>query len=218
MWCIGTLDETYRKRMYHLLELYAQPYNPLEPVVCIDEKSKQLIAHTRTPLPPSPGKDAKVDYEYKRNGTRNLFFCVEPLAGKRVVEVTEQRKKADFVAFIKTLLTHHYPDVRRLHIVLDNLNTHFEKSFTDTLSEEEAQAILSKVTFHYTPTHASWLNMAEIEIGIFDRQGIKGRIPTEKKLTDRINALAERRNAQKAKIHWTFTKEKADLKLGKHYV
>lgn len=208
----------YRTRMYHLLELYAKPYDPEEPVLCVDEKSKQLIAQVRTPLRLKLGRDTLEDYEYQRRGTRNLFVCVEPQAGRRVVKVTNHRKKEDFVQFVRELSEIHYPHTRKIHLVLDNLNTHFEKCFEDVLPAVEAQALLSRIVFHHTPKHASWLNMAELEIGILDRQGIKGRIGTQEELKRRTDALVERRNAKCAKIHWTFTREKADEKLKKHYV
>lgn len=151
-------------------------------------------------------------------GTRNLFICVEPSAGKRVVKVTKNRKKEDFVQFVRELSEIHYPHARKIHLVLDNLNTHFEKCFYDVLPESEAKALLCRIVFHYTPKHVSWLNMAELEIGILDRQGIKGRIATEEELQSRVDALVERRNARNAKIHWRFTREMADEKLSRHYV
>lgn len=129
MWCIGALTEEYRQRMYNLLDLYARPLRQDEPVICIDEKSLQLIGNSRTPLPMAQHTPAKQDYEYTRNGTTNLFVAVEPKAGQRIVSVTERRGKVDFVAFIGGLLTSAYAKARRVHLVLDNLNTHFKKRF-----------------------------------------------------------------------------------------
>lgn len=214
MWCIGKIDEQYRHRMYELIDLYERPYDPLEPVVCVDEKSKQLLGHTRKPL---PGKIRKEDYEYTRNGTRNIFMGVEPLAGRRVVQLTGHRKKEDFANYIKMLVDDIYPLTFLIHIVLDNLNTHFEKSFYETFGPEEAKRILSKVRFHYTPKHASWLNMAEIEIGIMDRQCLNRRIPDEETMVRELKAWQNGRNEKQAKILWSFSKQDADDKLGKHY-
>lgn len=166
MWCIGALTDEYRSRMYALLELYARPLKRTEPVICIDEKSLQLIGHSRAPLPMTSHRPAKQDYEYERNGTTNMFVAVEPKGGKRIVSVTAHRGKVDFVAFIKELLTGAYAKARRVHLVLDNLNTHFRKCFDDVLGTRVAAKLLRRVQFHYTPKHVSWLNMAEIEIGI----------------------------------------------------
>jgi hypothetical protein len=218
MWCIGKITSQYRQRMYNLLDLYALPYNREEPVVCVDEKSKQLLASTRPNIAGKPGQTTKIDYEYEREGTRNLFVAVEPLAGWRHVQVTLQRKTVDFVEFIRQLLQGRYRRVKRVHLVLDNLNTHFAKGFVAVLGAKRAEKLLRRVVFHYTPTHASWLNMAEIEIGILDKQCLKGRIATEDKLVAEVDAWQKRRNQQRKTINWTFTREKADTKLGKYYV
>lgn len=214
MWCIGEIDEEYRERMYNLLDLYAEPYDPQRPVICFDEKSKQLIGHIKEPL---HGKTVKEDYNYKRNGTRNIFMAVEPKGGKRYTEVTTRRKKPDFAKFIRRLADEEYPHAKKIRLVMDNLNTHNESSFYETFGKEEAERILKKLKFHYTPKHASWLNMAEIEIGIMDRQSIRGRIHDEKTLKRRIAVWQGLRNFKKKKIKWTFTKEKAEKKLGRHY-
>lgn len=214
MWCIGKIDREYRERMYDIIALYERPYAANEPVICVDEKSKQLLG---TPHGTIAGKIRKVDYEYTRNGTRNIFVAVEPKAGKRTTKVTKRRKKEDFAQFIKALIAR-YPTARIIHIVLDNLNTHFAKSFTDTFDEEEAERILNRIQFHYTPKHASWLDMAEIEIGSLDRQCLNQRIPTEKRMKQEIKAWENKRNKSKATISWTFSKQNADQKLGKHYI
>ena len=177
MWCIGQLTTQYRQRMYEVLDLYERPYNSHEPVVCVDEKSKQLLAPKHSDLPMQPGKAGKVDYEYERKGTRNLFVAVEPLAGWRQVQVTRHRKKADFVHFIRQLLQGRYRDAKKVHLVLDNLNTHFAKVFVEILGAKRAQKLLSRVEFHYTPKHGSWLNMAEIEFSILLRGGRLGTGP-----------------------------------------
>jgi hypothetical protein len=218
MWCIGALTEEYRQRMYALLELYARPLCQAEPVICIDEKSLQLIAHSRDPLPMAAHSPTKQDYEYVRNGTTNLFVAVEPKAGQRIVEVTAQRGKIDFVAFVSDLLTNAYAKARRVHLVLDNLNTHFRKSFDDVLGKRTAGKLLRRVQFHYTPKHASWLNMAEIEIGILSRQCLDRRIPSRELLQSEVDAWQEARNAEERTIEWKFTRQDADQKLGRHYV
>lgn len=218
MWCIGKLTPEYRRRMYNVLDLYARPYDPQEPVICVDEKSKQLLAETRVPLAMKPGYPQKVDYEYERRGTRNLFVAVEPLAGWRQVVVTAQRCKPDFVRFIQQLMRGRYRQAKRVHIVLDNLNIHFAKCFVDVLGQRRAATLLSRIQFHYTPAHASWLNMAEIEIGILDKQCLNRRIPSEAELVREVRAWTAKRNRQRKTINWSFTKEQADKKLGKHYI
>lgn len=218
MWCIGTLTEEYRRRMYDLLALYAKPLREDEPVICIDEKSLQLLAHSREPLPMVPGARAKQDYEYARKGTVNLFVAVEPKAGQRVVSVTAQRGKVDFVAFVQALLTDTYAAARKVHLVLDNLNIHFRKCFEDVLGKRAASALLRRVHFHYTPKHASWLNMAEIEIGILSRQCLDRRISDRELLRVEVDAWQFDRNEQQRTIEWKFTRQDADRKLGRHYV
>ena len=218
MWCIGKLTEEYRRRMYDLLALYAKPLRRDEPVICIDEKSLQLLGHSREPLPMAAHAAYKQDYEYKRNGTANLFVAVEPKAGQRIVSVTEQRTKVDFVAFVGDLLAGAYATARRVHLVLDNLNTHFRKCFDDVLGKRAAAKLLRRVQFHYTPKHASWLNMAEIEIGVLSRQCLDRRIPSKQLLRSEVDAWQQARNAIQKTIEWTFTRQDADQKLGRHYV
>jgi len=218
MWCIGTLTEQYRERMYNLLELYARPLKLDEPVICIDEKSLQLLGQSRATLPMAACASAKQDYEYTRHGTTNLFVAVEPKAGRRIVSVTKRRGKVDFVAFVDGLLTGAYAKARRVHLVLDNLNTHFRKCFDDVLGQRAANKLLRRVQFHYTPKHASWLNMAEIEIGILSRQCLDRRIPSRRLLQSEVDAWQQARNALKRTIEWNFTRQDADAKLGRHYV
>ena len=218
MWCVGTLTEDYRERMYDLLDLYARPFRAGEPVVCVDEKSKQLHKNPRTPLPMRPGMACRQDYEYKRNGTCNLFVAVEPKGGRRKVLVTDRRTKTDFVAFVCHLLEEVYATARRVHLVLDNLNTHFRKCFEDVLGSKRASALLRRVAFHYTPKHASWLNMAEIEIGVLDRQCLDRRLPDRDTLVAEVDAWQLRRNADEKRIAWSFTRQDADEKMARHYV
>lgn len=218
MWCVGKLTEEYRERMYDLLNLYAQPFRFREPVICLDEKSKQLLRHSRPVLPMKPGAPAKQDYEYVRSGTCNLFVAVEPRGGRRTVMVTDHRAKVDFVAFVSHLLEQVYATARRVHLVMDNLNTHFRKCFVEVLGESEAEALLRRVTFHYTPKHASWLNMAEIEIGILDRQCLARRLADKRTVIAEVDAWQQRRNTERRGIEWRFTRQHADEKMSKHYV
>ena len=218
MWCVGRLTEEYRQRMYDLLELYGRPFRSKEPVVCLDEKSKQLLKDSRQALPIKPGAPTRVDYEYVRSGTCNLFVAVEPKGGRRIVRITDHRTKMDFVAFVQYLLEQVYATARRVHLVLDNLNTHFRRSFEDVLGVKVANKLLRRVVFHYTPKHASWLNMAEIEIGILDRQCLDRRLPDRDTLAKEVDAWQRRRNDEKRCIVWTFSRQDADLKMARHYV
>ena len=218
MWCIGKLTAEYRQRMYDLLDLYALPLRAEQPVICVDEKSKQLIEESRAPLPMRAGMPARRDYEYVRAGTCNLFVAVEPKGGRRTVLVTDHRAKVDFVAFVQYLLEDVYANARRVHLVMDNLNTHFRKCFEDVLGIKSAKALLRRVVFHYTPKHASWLNMAEIEIGILDRQCLDRRLPNRDAIVSEVDAWQLRRNADQRGIAWSFTQQDADAKLAKHYI
>jgi len=218
MWCVGVLSAEYRSRMYALLELYAQPLRRNEPVVCLDEKSAQLLSDSRAPLPMRPGSPARQDYEYVRGGTCNMFVAVEPKGGRRTVVVTQRRGKTDFVAFTRNLLERVYRSARRVHLVLDNLNIHLRKCFEDVLGAKAARKLLRRVQFHYTPKHASWLNMAEIEIGILTRQCLDQRVADQATLARQVAAWQRRRNAQRLGIDWTFTRQDADRKMGRHYV
>jgi hypothetical protein len=204
--------------MYALLDLYAKAYDAQEPVICLDEKSKQWLADKRQPVAMEPGRPAKEDYEYTRKGTRNLFVAVEPKGGHREVRVTARRTKKDFVTFVLFLVQVVYASARKLHLVVDNLNTHFIKSFMEVLGAEQAAVVLERIEFHYTPKHASWLNMAEVEIGVMEKQCTGRRIDAEAMLQSEVAAWQQRRNGEKRGIEWTFTREKADEKLGRHYV
>lgn len=218
MWCISSITKQYRDRMYALLDLYEEDYDEQYPVVCMDEKSKQLIEDIRDVLPLKPGSAAKYDYEYKRNGTRNIFVAIEPLAGRRKITVTGSRKKKDFAFFIRELIEQDYKEAKKIRLVLDNLNTHFALSFYETFTEQESEKILNKIEFYYTPKHGSWLNMAEIEINIMNRECLARRIGQEDVLRNEINNWLLQRNKEKKKINWSFTKKDADRKLSKYYV
>jgi len=218
MWCIGEITAEYRRRMYELLTLYARPYDPREPVICLDEKSKQLLRETRRPLPAKPGIPAKVDYEYERAGTCNIFVAVEPRGQRRLAQVTTRRTKVDFVAFVCRLLHRGYSQARKVHLVLDNLNTHLPTSFEEVLGINTAAKLLRRIEFHYTPKHASWLNMAEIEIGVLQRQCLARCASEQTTLATEVAAWQRRRNAARCGIEWTFTRRDADRKLSRNYV
>ena len=218
MWCIQEITEEYKSRMYRLLELYKMAYNPCQPVVCMDEKSKQLLEDSRDSIKSTPGKPEKYDYEYRRKGTCNIFVAIAPQEGKRVIKVTDTRKKEDFAYFIEDLIEKHFPEAKVIQLVLDNLNTHFEKSLIETFGKKKATKLLKKIRFIHTPKHASWLNMAEIEINIMDRQCTGGRIESKEKLESEVLIWSKDRNEQKRTIQWKFTKQNADIKLSKHYV
>lgn len=218
MWCVGVLDEQYRQRMYALLDLYTHRRPRDEPIVCVDEKSTQVLAHSRQPLPMKCGAPLRQDYEYVRRGTCNLFVAVEPDAGQRTVCVTERRGKADFVTFVRHLIDDVYGSARCIHLVLDNLNIHMRKSFEDVLGKSAAARLLRRVRFHYTPRHASWLNMAEIEIGVLTRQCLDRRFPDRDAIAREVAAWQRHRNGERRTIEWTFTRQDADRKLARHYV
>jgi DDE superfamily endonuclease len=218
MWCIGELTAEYRRRMYDLLELYARPYDSREPVICLDEKSKQLLRETRCPLPAKPATVRKEDYEYERAGTCNIFVAVEPRGQRRIAQVTDRRTKVDFVSFVCRMLRKGYSDARKVHLVLDNLNTHLRESFEEVLGVKTAATLLRRIQFHYTPKHASWLNMAEIEIGVLQRQCLARCAAEQATLAVEVAAWQRRRNADRCGIEWTFTRRDADRKLSRHYV
>jgi hypothetical protein len=218
MWCVGVLTEEYRRRMYELLDLYARPWRADEPVICIDEKSKQLLRDSRGGLPMTSGMPRRIDYEYLRAGTRNIFVAVEPRAGRRFAQVTMRRSKPEFVRFAQRLIDGTYRSARRIHLVLDNLSTHFKRCFVDTLGAAAAQQLLRRVVFHYTPRHGSWLNMAEIELAALGRQCLNRRIGDQETLEFEVAAWQRHRNRERRKIEWTFTRQDADRKLGRHFV
>jgi hypothetical protein len=218
MWCIQRIDPEYRKRMYDVLDLYEENYDPKRPVICLDEKAKQIIADKIMPIPMTPGCSEMYDYEYIRNGTANIFVAVDFKAGKRVTKVTKNRTMLDFAHFMKLLVIEGFSGAEVLRVVTDNLNIHKEKSLYEAFSKDEAKQILEKIEFHYTPKHASWLNAVEIEINVMDSECTGRRIGDIETLTKEVAAWTKKRNDDKKKINWKFTKEKADKKLSKHYV
>lgn len=199
------------------MTLYQHPYDPLHPPVCFDEKSYQLLAPTRSPLPMQPGHAQRQDYEYKREGTRNLCVFVEALAGFRPVLVTQRRPKRDWALALRYLVDVLYPDAEWVDLVLDNLNTHTDVALVETFGKAAADRIWSRLRLHYTPYHASWLNMAEIEIGILSRQCLRRRLPDEQTLATEIIAWEHWRNTQQAKIHWSFSVEDRRCVFAEHY-
>lgn len=208
MWCIPKLTAEFKERMENLLELYLKPLDPKEPVVCLDEKSKQLLEDSRYGMPMEPGKTAVRDYEYVRKGTANIFVGIEPKGGKHFTEVTPRRTKHDYAKFFQDLIAH-YPEADRIHIVQDNLNTHSEASLIAAFGKRKTRKIMKRIEFHFTPKHASWLNMAEIEIGVLSRQCLKRRIPSMKMLVQEVRAWTEQQNKTRRKINWKFDREKA---------
>jgi hypothetical protein len=214
---IPTVGADFVWRMEDLLDLYAEPYDPARPTVCFDETSKQLVAETRTPLPMEPGKPERVDYEYERKGTANLFLVTEPLTGWRHVDVTDRRTKHDFARQMRELVDRHFPDADRIRLVLDNLNTHTPGALYEAFAPEEARRVLRKLEFHYTPVHGSWLNMAELEFSMLSRQCLDRRIGDRGFLTTEVAAWENARNEQRATIHWQFTVHDARRKLHRLY-
>ncbi len=195
------------------MDLYQEPYDPNRPVVCMDETSKQLVSETRLPMPTIPRYVERIDFEYQRNGTRNLFMFCEPLRGFRHVEVTERRTAQDFAQQMKWLVDDAYPQAQAIRVVLDNLNTHTIASLYKAFEPKEARRIARRLEFHHTPKHGSWLNMAEIEFSILSRQCLNRRIPDEQTLKREIAALEHERNQANATIKWQFTSNDARTKL-----
>jgi hypothetical protein len=204
-------------RMEDVLDLYTQPYDSKHPVVCFDEQPRQLIAETRTPLPVAPGRAERIDYEYRRAGTANLFLVCEPLAGWRHVEVTERRTGEDFARQMKALVDTHFPNTERIAVVLDNLSTHSPAALYQTFPPAEAFRLLKRLEFHYTPKHGSWLNMAELEFSVLDRQCLDRRLPDLDSLRREIAAWEATRNTARVTAEWRFTVAKARTKLRRLY-
>ncbi len=203
--------------MEDVLELYAEPYDPRRPVVCFDETSTQLLSEARLPLTVRPGQPRRQDYEYHREGTRNLFLACEPLRGWRHVAVTQRRTRQDFAHQMRWLVDEAYPETRVVRVVLDNLNTHRPASLYEAFPAAEARRIVKRLQFHHTPKHGSWLNMAEIEFSVLARSCLRRRVPNEATLCREIQALERERNATQATIHWRFNTQDARTKLHRLY-
>ena len=217
MWCIPKVDGNYVARMEDVLELYAEEADPKRPVVCFDESPTQLIGEVREPIPAAPGQPQRYDSEYKRNGTANLFVFLDAHQSWRHVKVTDQRTANDFAHCMRDLADVHYAEADVIRVVLDNLSTHTAGALYETFPAEEAHRLLQRLEFHYTPKHASWLNMVEIEIGVLRRQCLDRRIGERDRLEAEIAAWEKKRNESGARIKWMFTTERARVKLAPAY-
>lgn len=217
MWCIPRVDGTYVARMEDVLDLYAETPDPKRPVVCFDESPTQLIGEVRQPIPAKPGQLERYDCEYRRNGTVNLFIFLDAHRPWRRAKVTDRRAAGDFAECMRELVDIDYPRAEQVRVVLDNLSTHSPGALYDTFPAAEAHRILRRLEFHYTPKHASWLNMVEIEIGVLRRQCLDRRIAERHHLVAEIAAWERQRNAQAARINWMFTTERARTKLARAY-
>jgi transposase len=203
--------------MEDVLDLYAEPYSPRFPVVCFDERPYQLIGETCIPVPAQPGQLARYDYEYRRNGTCNLFTYLQPLAAWRHVVVTERRTHVDFAQRMKELVDVHFPQAEKIRVVVDNLNIHTPAALYETFDPVEARRLVCRLEFHYTPKHGSWLNMVETEIAVLSRQCLDRRIPAIEILCREIAAWEQERNQKKATVQWQFKTTDARTKLKRLY-
>ena len=203
--------------MEDVAELYAEPYDPSRPVVCFDEASKELRGDVAEPVPPAPGSPAKQDYEYTRHGTANLFVIVEPLGGRRHVTVTERRTIPDFAAQMRYLCNEMYPEAEVIRVVLDNLNTHTLGSLFATYPPDEAWRLARRLEFHYTPKHASWLNMAECELSVLSRQCLDRRLSSREAVAAEVGSWEAQRNRAGVKLTWSFRVADARRKLAHLY-
>jgi transposase len=218
MWCISAVNPEFIARMEDVLDLYGETPDKRQPVVCFDETPRQLIGESRVPVAPKPGRPARFDYEYVRNGTANVFMFVDAHRAWRHVKVTDRRACGDFAECMRDLVDTHYPKAERIRVVLDNLSTHTASALYETFEPAEARRILRRLEFHYTPKHASWLNMVEIEIGVMVAQCLDRRIPTKAILIREVKAWERARNATGAHIKWRFTLGRAREKLGPAYL
>jgi transposase len=217
MWCIPKVDAEFVARMEDVLALYAERPDPRRPVVCFDETPRQLIGEERVPVKAEPGKRRRYDYEYVRNGTANVFMFVDANRSWRHAKVTDRRTCLDFAECLRDLVDEHYPHAEKIRVVLDNLSAHRPSSVYERFPPAEARRILERLEFHFTPKHASWLNMVEIEIGVMVSQCLDRRIPDKKTLVAEVAAWERRRTAEGAQIDWMFTIERARQKLGASY-
>jgi hypothetical protein len=203
--------------MEDILEVYQRPYDPRRPLVCLDETSKQLIAETRVPIAAKPGRPGRHDYEYRRNGTANLFMMFAPLEGWRHVKVTDRHTAVDYAQVLKELSDTHFPGSAKIVLVQDNLNTHKPASLYEAFPPAEARRLVERFEWHYTPKHGSWLDMAESELGILSSQCLDRRIPDQQILKDEVEAWVADRNSKHAKANWQFTTADARVKLKRLY-
>lgn len=214
---IGNVDAAFVCNMEDVLDLYAEPVDPKRPRVCVDERPVQLISEVRNVIPAAPGRPERHDYEYKREGTGNLFMIACPDRAWRQVKVTDRRGSLDFAHLLKDLVDVHFPDAEQIRLVMDNLNTHHLAVLYEVFDAPEARRIARKFEVHYTPKHGSWLNMAEIEFSVLANQCLDRRIPDQEQLRRECAAWAKRRNEMKAIIDWRFTSEVARVKLERLY-
>jgi len=203
--------------MEDVVELYEEPYDPDRPVICMDETSKQLVGETRIPIAASPGQPRRIDYEYERQGTADLFVFTEPLGNWRCVEVTRTRTRVDWAEQMRNLVDVYYPQATTIRVVMDNLNTHSLGSLYEAFPPEEARRIAEKLEIHYTPKHGSWLNIAEIELRVLTVQCLKRRIPNIEMLSHEVRAWEAARNASGAEVDWQFTSDDARIRLKQLY-
>jgi len=203
--------------MEDVLEVYHAPYDPLFPLVCMDESNKPLVGEVHAPLGVAPGRGQILDHEYVRNGVAEIFLEIEPLAGRRHVAITERRTRKDWAAFIKAMLDERYPQATKVRLVLDNLNTHSTASLYEAFAPEEARRLARRLEIHYTPKHGSWLNVAEIELSALNTQCLNRRIPDIALMRTEVAAWERDRNNRAAKIDWRFTTEDARIKLKRLY-
>jgi hypothetical protein len=203
--------------MEDVLEVYTRPYAPRRPQVCLDETSQQLVADTRVPIPAAPGQPERIDYEYARQGTANLFMVCEPLAGQRWVKVTERRTAVDFAQLIRELVDEQYPHAEKIVLVMDNLNTHKPASLYEAFTPAEARRLIERLEIHYTPKHGSWLHMAETEFSVLAAQCLDRRIPDAPTLAQEVAAWERQRNTPTCRIDWRFTAQDARIKLKRLY-
>ncbi len=218
MWCIPPeSDAEFVCAMENVLAVYKRPYDPDHPVVCFDEKSKQLVGEVAVPIPAAPGRVERRDYEYVRNGTANLFMLVEPLRGWRRVSVTSRRTKLDFAQQMKELVDVHFPKPKKITLVMDNLNTHRMGCLYQAFAPQEARRIVEKIEVVHTPKHGSWLNMAECELSVLEKQCLSDRIGDETTLRESVSIWNENRNNRSKKIDWQFETADARIKLRRLY-
>jgi hypothetical protein len=203
--------------MEEVLDVYKRAYNSKKPLVCFDERPKQLISELRKPILAKPGRSARYDYEYRRNGVANIFMMFEPLVGKRHVKVTDRRTKKDWAYCMRQLVDEIYPKAEQIVLVMDNLNTHKKASLYEAFEPAEARRVADKLEIHYTPKHGSWLNMAEIEMSVMSRQCLSDRMDNMDRLNSEVLSWSQARNANKSKVHWRFTTTDARIKLKKLY-
>jgi len=217
-WCIPPeASGEFVARMEDVLEVYKRPYDAELPVVCLDETNRQLIEETRKSITAKPGRPKRTDYEYRRKGVVNVFMMFEPLKARRHVKVTDRRTRKDFAECLRDLVDVHYPQADRIVLVMDNLNTHSKGSLYEAFEPAEARRLAETLEIHPTPKHGSWLNMAEIEIGIFSRQCLSQYIPQKTKMQSESLAWERQRNEAEATVDWQFTTPDARVKLKRLY-